>query len=295
MNKLQISEFPLYFEIETSHTCNARCPMCAISKWGNIKKPFMDDSLFKKIADEIIQHKDIVRVVDLTRDGEPLMDKKLEDKIKYLKNGGIRHVNISTNASLLTKRRCKSIIESGIDEIMFSVDGYYKETFEKIRKGLNYDIVKSNILRFIKYRDSMRSDLKIRVRMVLQDDNRSEADIWGNYWKCFLKDKDEVYHKKIHNWGNQVDCDIDKNITTIPCSSVFNTMIIKYNGNVIICPADFYEKYSSGNLIKDTISNIWHNGEYFNMFRKIHNDNKRNDLELCRYCRWWDSTIKKVY
>src|SRR5262245_53631903 len=94
--------FPRYFELETVNACNARCPMCTIEDWQR-DSPTMKEPLFRKIADEIIAHKDEVKRVSLYRDGEPLLDKKMASRIAYLKTGGVNEVTISTNVSLLNE------------------------------------------------------------------------------------------------------------------------------------------------------------------------------------------------
>ena len=64
--------FPRFIEIETVNACNARCPMCTIDDWQR-NTPTMKDDLFRRIADEIIDHRHEVNRVSLYRDGEPLL------------------------------------------------------------------------------------------------------------------------------------------------------------------------------------------------------------------------------
>ena len=90
------------------------------------------------------------------------MDRKLEDRIKYLKDGGVRFVNISTNASLLFEDRGKSLLNSGIDEVLLSIDSVEKDIYENLRRGLNYENVINNIKTFFRLRDdkSVRNSSK---------------------------------------------------------------------------------------------------------------------------------------
>src|SRR5262245_22906820 len=90
--------FPRFFQIETTRLCNARCPFCAVDQWDK-SVPMMSEDLWEKIAAELIEWRDWLRFVDLQRAGEPLLDKKIYKRIKRLKDGGIKHVAIATNAS----------------------------------------------------------------------------------------------------------------------------------------------------------------------------------------------------
>ncbi len=79
---------------------------------------------------------------------------------------------------------------------MFSIDGFSRRTFEKIRVGLKFKEVVKNCLNFIKLRDTGNYKTTIRVRMVLQDENISELGKFLNYWKQFLKEKIEIEHRR---------------------------------------------------------------------------------------------------
>jgi len=289
-------KFPMYYEIETINACNAKCEMCTIADWQKHPDPFMSKELFEKIADEIIAHKDIVRVVNLCRDGEPLMDKGLETKINYLKKGGVNHTTFSTNGSLLNRDRALSLINSELDEIMFSIDGFTKETFEGIRVGLDFDKVVENVKNFIALRNEKNSKIKVRIRLVIQEKNSHEVDDWSNFWKPLLGNEDSVHAKAIHSWGNQLNNFMPArnydNLTT-PCTSTFSTMIIRYNGDVTICPLDFDFKHKNGNLKDSSIEKVWNTGKEFKKFREIHLDGKRDAFSFCAGCRLWDSDINK--
>ncbi|MBF0409939.1 MAG: radical SAM protein [Candidatus Riflebacteria bacterium] len=303
LKKLKLSRiedcflFPVYFEIETVNACNASCRMCTVKKWHKSSSAYMSPELFQKISDELIEYKDIVRVVNMSRDGEPLLDDKLEERIAYLKKCGIKHVIFSTNASLLNNERGLSLLQCGLDEIMFSVDGLKKDTFEKIRKGLNFEEVVGNIFQFIKLRDKLLSKLIIRVRMVIQEDNISEVEEWGKFWRSFLQKQDCVHAKSVHSWGNQLDNYVsvrDFQKIESPCTSPFSTMVIRYNGDVTICPVDFDFKYVNGNINFHSIKDIWQKGIYFKNFRQTHLKGLRDKFDFCKGCRLWDSEESKI-
>ena len=120
--------FPKYFLIEPVNTCNARCIMCGID-FDKKVKAVLPDQLLDKLADEISQYNSHVEKVMLYLDCEPLLDKNLHLKIAQLKKAGVRRVNVATNASILTERRAREIIEAGLDEIYITIDSLDKKTF----------------------------------------------------------------------------------------------------------------------------------------------------------------------
>lgn len=290
--------FPKYFEIETIRNCNAKCQMCPVwEKGGKDKK--MDDELFYKLTEEISYYQNWVKTVCLSRNGEPLLDKNLTGKIKRLKNYGIRHVTFSTNASLLTQKKAASLLKSGLDDIMFSIDGSTKETFEYIRRGLNFEQVVDNCLRFISMRNEIGDKPSIRVRMVLQDANKHEEREFKKFWLAKLSENDIVYSKQMNSWGNQLSSygtSINKTegYSKIPCISPWSSMIIHYDGKVPLCGVDFENKFIMGDTNNSKIREIWQS-EKFDKVRQKHASGKRNDIELCKGCNIWDLEEKKIY
>ena len=194
--------YPKFIEIETMSGCNAKCIMCPVPTQK--RKGIIKDNLFTKIVDEISHYKDWINFVSLSRNGEPLLDKKLPSRVKQLKDAGIKYVSFSTNASLLTREKGKELLESGLDELRISIDGFSKNTFETVRKGLDYEQVKMNALNFIKMRNDAGIKPSIQIRFVEQEENKHEIKEWTNFWSSVISKNDVVASKKMHSWGNQI-------------------------------------------------------------------------------------------
>ena len=125
------SSFPSYIEIETVNACNARCPMCTINDWER-NYPVMRDDVFNKLSEELIENKKFLKRVSLYRDGEPLIDKKLADRVSKFTDNGILNTSIATNVSLLDEKRSKDLLEAGLGLVIMSIDSLEKDIFEKI-------------------------------------------------------------------------------------------------------------------------------------------------------------------
>ncbi|HBT43847.1 MAG TPA: hypothetical protein DIW51_13165 [Rhodospirillaceae bacterium] len=297
---MKVSEFPSIIQLETVYACNARCVMCPLSidvfdgpQADRMERArLMSDALFDKICEEITPYADQMRRVTIQLLGEPLLDKKLESKISRLKKIGIKEVFFSTNGSLFTDKRAVSILESGVDEVDFSVDGATKETFEKIRVGLNYDEVVDNIKRFVKIRNEMNSKVRVRLRFTLQSDNFNELEQYYDYWKDILTEDDIIYSKYMHSfagekhikdmyptaWGLDMET-----LNQQSCGTLWKALVIQSDGTVITCSDDYSSKDILGNIAEETIKDVWH-GERFNAFRQRHVEEGRNAFEKCKDC-----------
>jgi len=286
--------FPKFFEVETVNACNARCRMCTIKDWKKRELYLMSDDTWANFLRGIKSYSQRINRVNLSRDGEPLLDNKLGQKIEDLKKASIRFVTLATNVSLLTRKKAQGLLDSGLDDIMFSIDGFSKDTFEKIRKGLKFKEVMDNALNFIKTRDKGKYKTSIRVRMVLQEGNINELGDWTDFWSSKLKTGDRVYAKPMHSWGNQLRTYNEltrhaegKDYSRQACVSPWSTLVVKVNGDVPLCPVDFKCRFLMGNINKKSVKDIWLTKRFMDIRDQLLSG-KRNEVKLCRNCYLWD-------
>ena len=147
---MHVSEFPLHLDIETTSYCNIECGMCPRTiqmKAGNDYLPGHDQEipmpLYKKIIDESSENG--LCSIKFQYLSEPLTDSMIIDRIKYAKQKGIFDTMFNTNATLLTEEMSYALLESGLDDIFFSVDSIIPEKFNKIRKGAEFNQVVENL------------------------------------------------------------------------------------------------------------------------------------------------------
>ncbi len=280
--------FPKYFEIETVNACNARCPMCTIDDWQRFS-PGMSDDLFRKIADEISERKEHVERVSLYRDGEPLLDKRLPNRIAYLKAAGVKRVGIATNVSLLDERRATDILKAGIDEVIMSVDSLQKVVFEEIRLGLKFETVLQNALRFVELRNRLRPQTSIWMRMVVGKNNANEWDSYRDYWSARLNDQDRLYYHSMHNWGGQLNGGVPRLSyePSLPCVALWSLMVIFANGDVPLCNVDYNNKFPTGDVRQASIADVWQSA-ILTKRRQQHLGGEKASLSLCVNCNVWD-------
>lgn len=290
-NLQKLAHFPSFFEIETVHDCNARCRMCPALKNGR-EKQCMSDSLFKKIIEEIAPNAASVRRVNLFRDGEPLLDPALEDRVQMCKEAGIDCVSVTSNMSLTTPDRAEKLLQAGLDMLDMSIDGFSRETFEYIRCGLKYTDVLNNALSFVRMRDAMHASCKIRVRMVLQESNLHEWKDFSAFWSQQLGPHDIVMNRPIHNWGNQLQHFTSVNASSqkqVPCVALWSLMPIFADGTVPLCNVDFDAQENLGNVQEQNIAEIWTSAA-MQGYRNTHFLGHRDAMVLCNGCNAWDES-----
>ncbi len=285
----ELFDFPKYIEIETVNACNARCPMCTINDWER-NYPVMRDNVFDKISEEIIENKEKVKRVSLYRDGEPLIDKKMPQRINKFFESGIKETSIATNVSLLSEKKSRDLLEAGLGMVIMSIDSLNKEVFEKIRVRLKFEEVKENAIKFLELRDKINPNCRVWIRMIRQENNFNEWDEYYNFWRKYSSEVDRIYYHNIFNWGGQLDNykSIEKSFEpNLPCVALWSLMVFFANGDVPLCNVDYNNKYPTGSIMNSSIKELWQS-KIMNARRKLHLTGNKKDISICANCNVWD-------
>ena len=121
--------------VSVTDRCNFRCVYC-------MPKAVFDNHRFLP-KDELLSFEEIERVVraaaalGVTKvrltGGEPLLRRDLEALVEKVRGvGGIDDVSMTTNASLLTPARARSLRDAGLARVNVSLDGLDDETFRRV-------------------------------------------------------------------------------------------------------------------------------------------------------------------
>jgi len=119
---------PVCLYLETTNRCNLLCTTCPRT-FESLEPPGdMSWELFTHIVD---QFPNIARVV-LHGVGEPMMTRGLPRMIRYLKVRG-SYVLFNTNGTLLSAKKGRELIDSGLDELRVSLDAAEPKAFALVR------------------------------------------------------------------------------------------------------------------------------------------------------------------
>ncbi len=283
-------KYPLGLDIGITNACNSNCIMCPHSRLKEIGT--MDMKLYKKIINNCLKLK--IKAVSLSFFGEALIDRTLIEKIKYAKKKGMI-VGFYSNGSLMNSDWAKKLIESRLDSITISFDGYSKETYEKIRRGLKFKVVKSNILGLINLKKKFNSKSpKVNLVLVELEENKNEIKDFYNEWE---EKVDSINIINMRNWANDLkkkgtkgSFHFNRKARRKPCSLIWQKMTVDWNGDVVLCCDDWNHSTILGNLKKQTIEEVWR-GEKLGKIRKAHITREFHKVPICSGCNkksiWW--------
>jgi MoaA/NifB/PqqE/SkfB family radical SAM enzyme len=134
---------PVCLYLEVTNRCNLLCETCPRT-FEDLEPPAdMSWELFTSIIDQV---PNIARVV-MHGVGEPMLVKNLPDMIRYLKSRNI-YALFNTNGTLLTPRKQRELIETGLDELRVSLDAADAKTFLAVRGKDFFNRIVRNISSF---------------------------------------------------------------------------------------------------------------------------------------------------
>jgi radical SAM protein with 4Fe4S-binding SPASM domain len=263
---------PDIVQIESTNLCNAKCVFCPRDEMHR-QQGVMDMDLYRKVVDECaalgITH------VRMHNYGEPFLDRRLVEKVRYAKTRGIAEVGMISNGSLITPDIAQGLIDAGLDAINISVDASGKETFERTRVNLDYDVVVENIRTLARLRrEAGRRRPKLILSFVRQQDS-PEEQAFIDTWRSIA---DKIHLTDLHNWAGTLHVRSD---VAYPCYRLWLTFTVLWDGRVSLCCADFDGRHVLGDLRTSTIREVW-NSPAYRAVRRQHLES--GGPEICRSC-----------
>ena len=286
---------PFAIHLDVSSACNFRCKFCFHSlevhklKESGFNAAVMEFEIFKAAIEQIKEFPDKLKRLCLIRHGEALLNKRLPDMIEYAKEQNItEQINLSTNGSLLSPEMNIRLIETGLDEMLISVEALSREKYKEIcGVELDFKSFIDNIRHYYKHKSTCKLYIKIvDVGLEFGEEEKfyrmfepicDNASI-ENIVPCF---RDVEYASLKDNYNSNIIGNTFRDIKV--CPQPFFQLHIYPNGNLSVCNADYNEKIVFGNILRDSLVDTW-NGKEWTDFRLMHLRGRRFRHPYCKLC-----------
>ena len=266
---------------EVTDHCNASCIMCPRDKHEHGREHgIMDQAKYEKSIDEVVGLG--AKKIVLTGFGEPMLDKRLEDKVAYASGKGLSTYFI-TNGSALTPKRSRRLMEAGLAEMRVSFYGMRPETYNAVMQGLDFDRTMKGLLEFLKIRDESGSKTRVQISYLELEQNRTDTEAFREFWEPKVN-AIEIW--KPHNFGDGRDYrfregDLERKTS---CGRPENGPFqIQWNGEVIPCCYDYNNQIILGNAFEQPVLEILNNEKY-RLLRYAHRMKKFGMFPYCDQC-----------
>lgn len=263
-------KFPDVIRIEPSSLCNLRCTHCPTGVSQGEDRGIMSEQTFAVIMKHL--RKRIPRVVVPYHGGEATLNENVWFWISLLKRLGVKTIKMNTNGTTMTDHMIGSIIASGLDRLTVSIDGETPEENDRIRRGSNCRQIIENIQRLLALKKD--TPLVTIANVQFNGDTGVPAFLREAFGNAVI-----YLEKQYFSWINP-----DKPYPQMEnnfCPFIYETMTIRWNGDVVPCCYDITSKYVTGNIYESSLEEIWNNERYQQIREGV---SSNNPVELCRNC-----------
>lgn len=288
---------PWSASIEPTTSCNLRCPECPTGMQSLTRaKGSLDLEVYKTILDKLSP--DLIYLT-LYFQGEPFLNPHFPEMVKLARNRRI-FVATSTNGHYLDDTNVAKIIQSGLSHLIISMDGLDQETYEKYRVKGDLQTVTDGIKRLVAAKKATKSKSPfIELQFLVMRHNEHQMNAMRNYAEQAGVDKLSFKSAQVYNF--------DTENTIIPalkqksryrqlpdgswiiarkiknrCHRIWSSLVVTWDGKVVPCCYDKNADHQTGNLLQDSLDDIWKNKVYSSFRRKVLL--KRSDIVICRNC-----------
>jgi radical SAM protein with 4Fe4S-binding SPASM domain len=297
--------WPTHLQIEPSSRCNLRCTLCPVTEGLSRPTGNMSLDVFRRLIDEVGPYVFLIILWDW---GEPFLNPLIYDMISYAKRWDIKLVT-STNGHVFAHGdHAERLVLSGLDSIIFSVDGLHQTTYEKYRQGGDLATVLEGIQRVLEARRALKSTTPlVDLRFIVMRHNEHEIPQLPGLARSLGVDALTLRTLNTYDDGECCSTQADGGAllpTTVdyqpfrldprdgsrirraanPCKALWNNPAIHADGRVCPCTFDARGRYVLGDLNKESFRDIWWGAPYRRLRRRFRRDYR--GLVLCSECQW---------
>jgi radical SAM protein with 4Fe4S-binding SPASM domain len=214
--------------------------------------------------------------------GEPLMDRKIFDRIEYCASHRISTL-LSTNGTLLDAKAAARLLASRLDHITLSFDGASKETYEYYRRGARFQKVRDNFAHFARIKYARKAKLQVVVQIVRMERNIPEVKEFRRFWRGV--DGVDLVRVKEDETNLMKPAGGRRNSKARPCHYLWRgAMYVKHDGRVYPCCQSYALGGAPvGDLNVEDLPEIFNSGE-MQQLRKMHSEGRAAEIDMCARC-----------
>jgi radical SAM protein with 4Fe4S-binding SPASM domain len=160
--------------VAVSQRCNLKCPFCTREHGEGLEAADLGAEVFNRVLDECPN----LMYLGLQGIGEPLLNPDLFRIVKEIRKRlpTLGRLALTTNGTLMNRDMAVRLIDEGLNNITFSVDGATKPIYEKYRVGASFESVIGNIASAVEYgKSTRRNDLWFAANFIIMEDNVQEV------------------------------------------------------------------------------------------------------------------------
>jgi radical SAM protein with 4Fe4S-binding SPASM domain len=290
--RVKLSSRPYKITIDPGNFCNLRCPGCHTG----IKHPEMIEPGFMKLNDFktiFSQLEPYAISVALYNWGEPFLNKQIFDMIAHATEHGVG-TTLHSNFNVFNAAMAENAVKSGLTHIYMSIDGSTQEAYSKYRVRGNLEHVMDNLKLLLETRKRLNSKFPIITWKFLEfahnahekEEAKRRADLMGvDAFEAFVgRPKLTDIYDEAEAYKNSET----KSVKKEKCPSLWSSIYVNADGAVLPCSLAYRENEVFGNLLHNTLDEIWNNDKYIESRKIFRGTADADKVPLpCKACKYY--------
>jgi radical SAM protein with 4Fe4S-binding SPASM domain len=262
-------------------------------------------SIFERVLEQV---QSTAHTMQFYFQGEPLLNKQLPEMIAMAHQVGLYTI-VSTNAQALSRSTAEALVNSGLNRIIVSIDGFSEESYAAYRVGGSLQKALEGLKHIANAKAEFHSRIRIELQVLRLKSNEHE---WGwikkNYkelgathlvfktaqlydfehghplmptderYSRYRKTADGTYvHKKASRLSPYCL------FASSPCKRLWSGCVITTSGDVLPCCYDKNHRHAYGNITQESLAEIYHSTKA-NALRRCVLRHQGEPLEMCKNC-----------
>lgn len=289
---------PFFISVEPADFCNLRCPECPVGIRAKNDRPkeTIQFELYTKVIDEL--QPTLMHTIFYFQ-GEPLLYKKLPEMIAYAHKANV-YTSTSTNAQLLSDDIAKSLVESGVDKLIVSIDGMTQDTYETYRVGGHLQKAIDGVENIVRWKKALHKVTPfVEIQCLVLRTNEAQMAEMKELAKSLKADRvvfktaqfydfengnplmpvNEKFSRYRKNKNGKYEL---KRKMHNRCWRLWSGSVITVKGDVLPCCFDKDSTFVFGNVRNDSFENCWNSKKAQSFRKKLLNN--RGQFEICKNC-----------
>lgn len=287
---------PVFISVEPADFCQLRCPQCPVGMAARNKGTLIDDKVVFDTLNEL--KKSLIQVIFYFQ-GEPLLNSRLHEYIRYAHESGI-YTSTSTNGMLLNSENARKLVESGLDKLIVSVDGTTQEVYEQYRRGGKLERASDGIRFVQEWKKKLgRKTPFVEMQFIVFGTNEHQipevkrlAKISGadglalKTAQIYDFEKPNPLHTSLPAYSRYRKLDdgsyVLKNPVRNRCRRVISGAVLNVKGSVLPCCFDKGSEFAYGSMTDADFMTLWQNKKATDFRKAVYTNRKQ--FEMCRNC-----------
>lgn len=289
--------WPTHIQVEPTNICNLQCSLCPVTEGLKRPKGHMSLELFKRFIDDTGEYVFLIILWDW---GEPFLNPSVYEMISYAKGKGIKLVSSTNGHVFANVEHAKKVVNSGLDTLIFAVDGITQETYESYRKRGDLGTLLQGIRNVVNAKRTLEMDTPlINFRFIPMKHNEHELPMLKDFAGSLgvdvltiktlnphcesIREEDiaflpqDTFYQRFKYDHEGYRYRRKRN----PCKALWNNPIIHWDGKISPCTYDPHDDYTVGDYSSTAFEEIWW-GSATRKLRRLF----RKDYQKIHQCNW---------